>query len=343
MGAEGYLVGQDLEDIRFVLDQLTIPAFTKDLHGRMSVVNDAFCALTGLGQEAILGRPAHAFLSGPLLSVFETVDQALLFGGGEQTYEATLKSVVRHQATVRVTKRRLQGRDGRVLGIIGTVEDITAQRSLQHGLRDALYGTVRAVSLAMDTRDPYTGEHQRHVAALSVLIARELGWEMERIEGLRIGALLHDIGKIHIPAEILNRPGKITDPEMAMIRSHAEVGHSIVSHIVFPWPVSEMVAQHHERLDGSGYPHGLSSGAIIDEARVLAVADVFEAMTAHRPYRASRGLDAARAELERGREEHYDVTVVEACQAVIDKGLVRFDGGEMVIGDEADSFLMKEG
>lgn len=337
MGAEGFLLGQALEDIAFVLDQLPTPSFAKDIHGRLSVVNDAFCALVGLERGAILGRPAHDFVQGSLITAFESLDQALLYEGArEQCYEARLRTTGDREAVVRVTKRRLMGRDGRVLGVIGTVEDVSALHRHEEQLRAALEGTVRAVSLALDTRDPYTGEHQRNVAELSVRIARLLGWDADRLEGLRIGALLHDVGKIHIPAEILNRPGRISDPEMAMIRGHAAVGHAIVSPIVFPWPVAVMVIQHHERLDGSGYPHGLSGGAILPEARILAVADVLEAMTAHRPYRPSRGLETALEELRRGRETVFDTDVVDACLEVVARGQVRFHEGGMVFGESGE-------
>ena len=140
------------------------------------------------------------------------------------------------------------------------------------------------------------------------------------MEGLRLGAMIHDIGKIYVPAEILNRPGRLSDSEMEIIRAHARIGGEILEGTEFPWPIREMVEQHHERLDGSGYPRGLQGGEIVPEARILAVADVVEAMSSHRPYRPARGLDDARAEIRRGRGTIYDAEAVDACLAILREG-----------------------
>ncbi len=190
-------------------------------------------------------------------------------------------------------------------------------------LRESLTDTIRAIALTVEKRDPYTAGHQQKVAQLAVAIAAELGFEPERIEGVRLGALIHDIGKIYVPAEILNRPGKLTPPEFEMIKSHAQVGYDIIKDVKFPWPVGEMILQHHERLDGSGYPTGLKGEAIIPEARILAVADVVEAMGSHRPYRAAHGFAAALAEIRQHRGTRYDAAAVDACIRLFeDKGFV---------------------
>jgi len=173
--------------------------------------------------------------------------------------------------------------------------------------------TIQAISRLMDQRDPYTAGHQCRVASLAVALAEQLGWSDDRLLGLRLGAQIHDIGKIRVPAEILNRPGKLTDIEYQMLRSHCVVGREIVEGISFPWPIAEMVMQHHERMDGSGYPAGLVGDEILLEARILAVADVVEAMASHRPYRAALGMDAAMAEIRRGRGSSYDAEIVDIC------------------------------
>lgn len=180
-------------------------------------------------------------------------------------------------------------------------------------LKEALISTIRAIALTVEKRDPYTAGHQSRVADLAAAIAEELGLAEERIEGLRLGATIHDIGKIYIPAEILNRPGRLSDHEFGMIKSHAEVGYDIIKDVQFPWPVADMVLQHHERIDGSGYPNGLKDEQIILEARILAVADAVEAITAHRPYRPGLGIDAALSEIESKRGLTYDKNVVDAC------------------------------
>lgn len=180
-----------------------------------------------------------------------------------------------------------------------------------------LVDTIRAMSLTVEKRDPYTAGHQNKVAQLSVAIGRELGMDEDRLEGLRLGATIHDIGKIYVPAEILNRPGRLSRAEFEIIKSHAEVGYDIIKDVHFPWPVADMVIQHHERMDGSGYPRGLKGDEIILEARILAVADAVEAITSHRPYRAAKGMDKAVSVLEDSRGRLYDDRVVETCLRLI--------------------------
>ncbi len=180
-------------------------------------------------------------------------------------------------------------------------------------LRASLIGTIVAVSRAVGARDPYTAGHQQRVSQLSRTIAQEMELDSERIEGLRLGASIHDIGKIYLPAEILSKPSKLTDIEYALIKTHAQVGYDILKDIAFPWPVADIAHQHHERMDGTGYPQGLKGEDICLEARILAVADVVEAMSSHRPYRAALGLDAALEEIEIHRGKWFDPTVVDAC------------------------------
>lgn len=183
-------------------------------------------------------------------------------------------------------------------------------------LRKVAVDTVQAISAIVELRDPYTAGHQKRVAQLAAAISRELGLPEERIEGIRFGSLIHDIGKIYVPAEFLNRPGQLTDLELQVIKTHTRAGYAIVKDIDFPWPVAQMIHQHHELLDGSGYPLGLKGSEIILEARILAVADVLEAMVSHRPYRPARGLDVALAELEGSRGKLYDEAAVRACLAL---------------------------
>ena len=187
-------------------------------------------------------------------------------------------------------------------------EHISNQR-----LQDSLVSTIQAIATSMEKRDPYTAGHQRNVAKLATAIAKELELPEEQINGLRLGALIHDVGKIYVPSEILNRPGALTKPEFEIIKSHPEVGYEIIKGVDFPWPVNAMVLQHHERLDGSGYPHGLKGDNIALEARILAVADVVEAMASHRPYRPGLGLEAALNELKVNRDVLYDPVVVDIC------------------------------
>lgn len=187
------------------------------------------------------------------------------------------------------------------------------RRDAQAELRQVLEDTILAIAATAEMRDPYTAGHERRVAELAAAIAREMGLAERTVEGLRFGAMIHDLGKIKIPAEILVKPTRLTPIEYELIKGHALAGYDILKGISFPWPVAQMVRQHHERMDGSGYPDGLKGGAIIAEARILAVADTVEAMSSHRPYRPGLGMEKALAEIERGRGAQYDARAVDAC------------------------------
>lgn len=207
------------------------------------------------------------------------------------------------------------------LGIaLARLHAVTTLESVSLALTQSSLAVIEAMSVALEQRDPYTAGHQARVAVLAVTIARELGWATERIEGLRLGALIHDIGKIAVPAEILSRPGKLTVAEMTIIRTHPAVGYDILKNVSFPWPIQEMVLQHHERLDGSGYPAGLRGDAIIEEAKVLCVADVVEAIASHRPYRPTLGIEAGMEEIERGKGTLYEPAIADACLNVLRRG-----------------------
>ncbi len=183
--------------------------------------------------------------------------------------------------------------------------------------------TVETLSTVVETRDPYTAGHQRRVAELSRSIACEIGMEKQKTEEIYLSALIHDIGKISTPSDILSKPGKLYAEEMSLIQRHCETGREILAEIDFPWSIAEIVYQHHERLDGSGYPNALRGGDILPEARIIAVADVVEAMASHRPYRPSLGLGKALEEIDRGKGKLFDPDVVDACTKIFRWGNVR--------------------
>jgi putative nucleotidyltransferase with HDIG domain len=184
-----------------------------------------------------------------------------------------------------------------------------AQQALQHALKS----TIVALASTMELRDVYTAGHQRRVAELAAAIATEMGLPDEQIEGISIGAALHDLGKMMVPLEILSKPGRLLPIEYQLVQSHAQAGYEVLKPIDFPWPIADMVQQHHERLDGTGYPLGLRDNEIIQEAKVLAIADVVESMMSHRPYRPGLGIDVALAEIEKGKGAIYDPAAVDAC------------------------------
>ncbi len=173
--------------------------------------------------------------------------------------------------------------------------------------------TVEVATTLVEMRDPYTSGHESRVADIAVAIGTELGFDAHRLQGLRVAGLLHDVGKVSIPSEILSKPKGLTPIERELLRGHAAAGYDVLRRAKLPWPVAEVAHQHHERIDGSGYPGGLKGEAILLEARIMAVADVVEAMASHRPYRPGRGIDAALAEIERGRGTEYDSSVADAC------------------------------
>jgi GAF domain-containing protein len=176
-----------------------------------------------------------------------------------------------------------------------------------------LRDSVHAIAYALEMRDPYTAGHQRQVAQIATAIAREMQLPEEMVEGVHFGSLIHDLGKISLPAEILTRPRRLTNLEMQMMQTHPQAGYDIVAGIDFPWPVAQMILQHHERMDGTGYPGGLKGDEIPLESKILAVADVVDAMNSHRPYRAGLGIAKALEEIEKNRGTHYDPLVVDAC------------------------------
>ena len=217
------------------------------------------------------------------------------------------------------------------VGRVWSFRDITAnkraEKDLQESfvsLRKALDGIIQAVALTVEKRDPYTAGHQRRVADLARAIASKMGLSKIQINGIRIAGSIHDLGKICVPADILSKPGRLTEHEFGIIKAHPEVGYDILKSIQFPWPVAQTILQHHERLDGSGYPAELKGNDIITEARIVAVSDVVEAMSSHRPYRPALGIDMALDEIEKGRGATYDPDAVDACINLFKTGHFQF-------------------
>jgi PAS domain S-box-containing protein len=214
----------------------------------------------------------------------------------------------------------VKNNDGQILYYEGNVEDISTRKRAEEEreatferLRKALGATIQALAVTAENRDPYTAGHQRRVADLARTIATEMNLEADRIDGLRMASTIHDIGKISVPAEILSTPRKLTDIEFKLIKTHSQSGCDILKGIDFPWPVARMVLEHHERMDGSGYPQGVSGDNLLIESRIMAVADVVEAMASHRPYRPGLGIHKALDEIARNRGILYDLEVVDAC------------------------------
>ena len=207
----------------------------------------------------------------------------------------------------------VRDKKGQILHYEGMNEEITDRKQTIERMRKALGATVHAIAVTVETRDPYTAGHQRRVAELARAFATEMNLPIDQIDGIRMAAAIHDLGKISVPAEILSKPTKLTNIEFSLIKTHSQSGYDILKDIDFPWPVARIVLEHHERMNGSGYPNGLTGDNILMESRIIAVADVVESMGSHRPYRPSLGIEVALEEIEKNRGTHYDNAVADAC------------------------------
>jgi PAS domain S-box-containing protein/putative nucleotidyltransferase with HDIG domain len=305
-----------------LLRAIPLPVYYLDATRHFVGYNDAYGALLGRSKDEIVGKTVFDTRPPELAERFDAIDRELLAHPGlASEEEVELPGPDGAPRSVLVHKAVFSDVAGKPAGIVGVNFDLTAirraereQASVAERLQLTLAGAVAALSATTELRDPYTAGHQRRVAELACSIAGELGWDEVHTEPLRTAALLHDIGKILVPAEILSKPGQLSEIEMAIIRQHAAAGADIVGPIGFDPDVAEMVRQHHERLDGSGYPAGLSEDEILPGARILAVADVVEAMISHRPYRPALRIEAAVSELEDGAGGRYQAS---ACRAAI--------------------------
>ncbi len=257
-----------------------------------------------------------------ITAMSETVNKTRGFELGAVDYitkpfhAAEVKARIRTHLSLEEMRLRLESHN--VL-LEHQVEQKTAQIS------EILNASIRSMALMVEIRDPYTAGHQQRVAQLACAIAGKMGLAPAVIEGIRIAGILHDVGKIRIPVSILSRTGNLLEAEFEMIKIHPRVSFDILKNIPFPWPVDQMVLQHHERLDGSGYPQGLSGDQILLEARILAVADVTEANSCFRPYRPARGIESALAMITQQKGKQYDADAVSACQELFARDRFKFD------------------
>lgn len=235
-------------------------------------------------------------------------------------YDFYLKTKSRRNIPVIFSSSTLKGEAGNLMGFVCMARDITERKEAEEALQQSylrlqktLDDTVNALATTVETRDPYTAGHQRRVTQLACTIAEEMGFSKEQVKGIKITGLLHDIGKIYVPAEILSKPGRLTEMEFGIMKTHSRVGFEILKTVEFQWPVAQIVLQHHERMNGSGYPQGIRGQAILLEARILSVADVVEAMSSHRPYRPALGIDKALEEILQNKGTLYDSEVVDVC------------------------------
>jgi len=300
-----------------------------DINGTIRIWNKAAEGMSGWQEDEVLGQSI-----------------SVLFGVGWETYEELHKRTLRREAfnllpmvftrkdgsiiQISYSTAPVLDAESRVIGTMAIVYDITEKMALEMALRESLEKmkrvfdeTVDALAAAIEKRDPYTAGHQQRVAQLACAIAVEMGdFDDYRMKGIRTATMIHDIGKLYVPSELLSKAGQLTGIEFELIKTHPQAGYEILQNIEFPWPVARIIQQHHERLDGSGYPTGLAGDDILLEARILGVADVVEAMSSHRPYRPGRGMEPALSEIRAARGILYDSRVVDACLALFRNGYV---------------------
>ena len=309
------------EKYRTILESIEDGYFEQDLAGNFVFVNDSMSRIYGYSKEELIGLNYKQYTdleSGRkcyqiYLNIYKTgkpgkvVDFDIIRKDGTRRHVESSVSLIRDNAGTPVAFR-------------GIVRDVTERKQAEEALaqsfarlRDALSATVQATAMIVETRDPYTAGHQRRVADLGRAIAVEMKLTDEQIEGVHMAGMVHDLGKISVPSEILSKPTRLTDLESRLIKTHSQSGYDILKDIEFPWPIARIVLEHHERMNGSGYPNGLKGDQSLPESRILSVADAVEAMASHRPYRPGLGIDAALAEIEANRGVLYDPLVVDAC------------------------------
>jgi len=297
-----------------------------DRNYRYVRVNEKMAAINGASVQEHIGRTVAEVVP-KLWPQIEPIYRRVLDSGEvmldyEMTGETSADPGHVHHWLVNFYPVRV---DAEIIGIGVVVIDITERKEAEAALRTLTEAAVGAMAAAVEARDPYTAGHQRRVAGLSVAIAYELGLDPHDIQGIRLAANIHDIGKISTPSEILSKPGRLSASEFALVKEHAQAGYDIVRGIDFPWPVPEMILQHHERSDGSGYPSGLTGGEILIGAHIIGVADVIESMASHRPYRPALGIEAAMLEIQNNGGRLYDPTVAEACLRLHQDGRLGLD------------------
>lgn len=315
------------QHFRTMIEQTVLGIYVRR-DGRFVYVNPRYCEMVGWSREELLGQEGLRFTTQDPENLKRIHDAWDRLEAGENSvhYNVSWRCKSGEIRELALHTSNILWDDAPAAIVVA--EDVTERQQAQakiasyvKQLEASMRGTLQAVSNMIDQRDPYTAGHERRVGLIAGAIAREMGWPEERCDMLELVGLVHDIGKIGVPAEILTKPGRLTDLEMRLVREHAQTGYEILKDVPFPFPVADIIRQHHERLDGSGYPQGLQGDAILPEAKVLAVADVIESIATHRPYRPARGLDAALDELELGRGTHYDPDVIDAFSRLLrDKG-----------------------
>jgi PAS domain S-box-containing protein/putative nucleotidyltransferase with HDIG domain len=286
--------------------------------GKFKLVNPQFVKESGFSEEELLDEDSYKLVySKDRKMLRENIIKNLKNGlSSPFEYRAINKNGQLRWALQVITSITYQGERA----VLGNIKDISEIKQAQirlkksyQRLQKTMQDTIRVIAKVVEVKDPYTSGHQHRVSQLATSIAQELKLPPDKLEGIRISALVHDIGKISVPAEILSKPTRLNEIEYGLIKDHSQIGYDILKTIDFPWPVAQIILQHHERIDGSGYPQGLKGNKILLEARIMGVADVVEAISSHRPYRPALGIDKALEEISQNKGILYDPEVVDIC------------------------------
>jgi PAS domain S-box-containing protein len=312
---------QSEKKFRTLLENIQECYFEVDLAGNLTFFNDSLCRIHGCSKEEMMGVNNRQYT--------DKENAKKLFQAFNKVYNTrkSLKGfdwqIIRKDGTKRYIEASVSLKEdssGKPIGFIGISRDITEHRQAEEklnetleNLRKSIKTTIQVLGIASETRDPYTAGHQKRVADLARAIATEMKLPHDKIEGIRMAGAIHDIGKISIPSEILSKPTILPDLEFSLIKAHTQYSYEIIKDVESPWPLADIVYQHHERINGSGYPQGLKGEDILIEARILAVADVVEAMISNRPYRPALGVEMALTEIEQNAGILYDRKVANAC------------------------------
>jgi len=308
------------EKYRAIVESTDDIIFELDRESRLIAIFGAWIENSEIDIDSFIGKTAaDIFPEGT--SEVHMIESKRALSGEPTTYEWSFGEGI-NQRHYSINLSPVFDDDGEVSGLVGIGRDITQLKKGEEALRRSRDDLLLTMSSLLKVKDPYTVDHQRKVERIATAIAERLKLPNEQLEALRIAAIVHDIGKLSIPADILNKPGRLNEIEWALIKNHPGEGYKVLKEIHFGLPVAEIVRQHHERVDGSGYPRGLKDGEIMLEARILAVADVVEAVSSHRPYRPALGLEMALEEIKSGVGTKYDEEVVKGCLELFSSGFL---------------------
>ncbi|MBN1365894.1 MAG: PAS domain S-box protein [Syntrophaceae bacterium] len=321
IGRMNVVLRESEEKYRSILENIRDGYFEVDLTGNFTFFNNSLCRITGYSKEELSGVNYKKFSDERTSDkVFQAFNKIYKTGVPNEGFDWPImrKDGMKRYIEASVSLRK--DSSDKIIGFRGILRDSTerkqAEMELQQileSLKNAVGTTIQVLVAALETRDPYTADHQFRAAHLAGAIAVELGLPGDKVEGIRMAGRIHDIGKLSVPAEILNKAAKLTDVEFSMIKQHAHSGYEMLKNVESPWPLAQIVYQHHERINGTGYPLNLKEDEILLESRILAVADVVEAMASHRPYRPALGIKMALEEVEKNKRILYDEVVADAC------------------------------